>query len=64
MLELVLISFTINTRIVIKEMFLNIRIIFIMCNIKWEKLNKLTLKIENVIFAMTLLTSKNLMQGC
>ena len=36
MLELELILFTINTRIVVKEMFLNIRIMFIMCNVKWE----------------------------
>ena len=64
MLELVLILFTINTRIVIKEMFLNIMIMFIMYNIKWEKPNKLTLKIELNIFTTTLSISKILMQGC
>ena len=53
MLELVLILFAINTLIVIKKMFLNIMIMFIMCNIKWKKSNKLTLKIELIIFTMT-----------
>ena len=38
-----------NTRLVIKEMFLNIMIMFITCNIKWEKSNKLTLKIKVTI---------------
>ena len=37
---------------------------FIMCNIKWEKQNKLTLNIEFTIFTMTLSISKNLMQSC
>ena len=32
-------------------------------NYKWEKLNKLILKIELIIFTMTLLISKTLMQG-
>ena len=31
-------------------------------NYKWEKLNKLILKIELIIFTMTLLISKTLMQ--
>ena len=43
-LELVLILFTINTQIVIKEMFINIMTMFIMRNEKWEKSSKLTLK--------------------
>ena len=64
MLELVLIVLTINTGIVIKKMFLNIIKEQFTNLIKWEKPNKLTLKIELIIFAMTLLTSKNLMQGC
>ena len=34
-------------------MFLNIMIMFITHNIKWEKSNKLTLKIEPIIFTMT-----------
>ena len=49
MLELVLILFTINMQTVTKEMFLNIMIMFIMRNIKLEKSNKLTLKIELII---------------
>ena len=42
MLELVLIFFTINTQIVIKEMFLNIKIIFIMY--KMEEVQKINIK--------------------
>ena len=42
MLELVLIFFTINTQIVIKEMFLNIMIIFIMY--KMEEVQKINIK--------------------
>ena len=37
---------------------------FIMRNVKWEKSNKLTLKIDLTIFTMILSISKNLMQGC
>ena len=51
-----------------KKMFLNIMIMFIKQQftkiIKWEKSNKLTLKIELIIFTMTLSISKILMQGC
>ena len=32
--------------------------------IKWEKSNKLTLKIELIIFTATLLISKTLIQDC
>ena len=50
-----------------KQMFLHM-IIFIKQLftklIKWEKKNKLTLKIEVTIFTMTLSISKNLMQSC
>ena len=41
-----------------KKMFLDIMIVFIkqkIINIKWEKSNKLTLKIELIIFTTTLL---------
>ena len=43
---------------------LNIMVMFIMCNIKWGKSNKLILKIEHTIFTTTLSISKILMQGC
>ena len=46
--------FTINTWIEIKEMFLNIMIMFIIHNIKWKKSNKLTFKIELIIIKRTL----------
>ena len=46
-----------------KKMFLDM-IMFIINHIKWEKSNKLTLKIEVTIFIMTLLISKILLQGC
>ena len=61
MLELVLILITINTWIVIKKMFLNIMIMFIIHNTKWRKSNKLTLKIEPIIITMTVSISKMLM---
>ena len=44
-----------------KKMLLDIMIMFIkqkIINIKWEKSNKLTLKIELIIFTMTLSVSK------
>ena len=62
MLELIFILFIINTQIVIKEIFLNIMIMFIMY--KMGEVNKLTLKIELIIFRMTLSISKNLMPDC
>ena len=64
MLELMLILFTINTRIVIKEMLLNIMIMFIMCKIKWEKSNNLTFKMELIIVYTTLSISKSFMPDC
>ena len=33
-------------------------------DIKWDKSNKLTVKIELIIFTTTLLISKNSIQGC
>ena len=48
-----------------KKMFLDIMIVFIkqkIINIKWEKSNKLTLKIELIIFTTTLLVSKILLK--
>ena len=38
-------------------------IMFIMCNIKCEKSNKLTLKIELIVITTTLSISKILMKG-
>ena len=62
MLEMVLILLTINTWIVIKEMFLNIMIMFIIHNITLT-IDKLILKIELIIFTMTWLNLKILMQS-
>ena len=48
-----------------KKMFLDIMIVFIkqkIINIKWEKSNKLTLKIELIIFTTTLSVSKSLLK--
>ena len=55
-----------NTSSVIKKMFLYIikKIQKIIYNTKWEKYNKQTLKIELIIFTMTLSISKNLNQLC
>ena len=62
MLELVLILVTINTRIVIKEMFLNIMIMFIMY--KMGEVKQINIKNRTYYFTMTLSISKILMQGC
>ena len=55
-----------NTSSVIKKMFLYIikKIQKIIYNTKWEKYKKQTLKIELIIFTMTLSISKNLNQIC
>ena len=49
-------NFFLNMMVFIKQQFTKL--------IKWEKSNKLTLKIELIILTRTLTISKILMQGC